>query len=101
MLSIKFTDAQGKVKKIYTAVGLKSGIVDKLLGVAEKQAQAQQGEQSAAEQKALWSEMMALIVEVFGRQFTYDELADGADIQEIVRCFQSLNAFVTESVSKN
>ena len=101
MLSINFTDAQGKVKKTYTVVSLKMGLVEKLMDIQEQQARISEGTQTAADQKALWANMGALLVEVFGRQFTYDELKENVDIKEMVRCFNDMAAFITESVSKN
>lgn len=101
MLKINFTDGAGNTTKTYTAIGMKMGLVDNLMDLAEKQRISQIGQPTLAEQREIWDEMGSLIVEVFGRQFTYDQLKDGADVKEVMRCFDSLAEFVAESVRKN
>lgn len=100
-LKITFTDAQGKVTKTYTAVGMKMGLVDKLMDIAEKQRLNEIGAPTFAEQREVLDEMRALLVEAFGGQFTYDELNKAADIGEVMKCFNSLAEFVGEAVRKN
>lgn len=104
MLSINFTDAKGKVTKTYSAVAIKTGFVDKIMAISER-ASTLEDIGSEKEQVtayiALMADLKALIVDIFGRQFTYDELQNGVEQKELMRCFHATVDFIREAVSKN
>ena len=86
---LQFTDHEGKVTKTYTACSLKTGMIDNLFEIAEK-AQGLKTTENVREIMSFFKDLKAIIVEVFGKQFTYDELNKNVEQDELMKVFNEL-----------
>jgi hypothetical protein len=98
---LHFTDGQGKATKTYSAVSIKTGLVDRIFDLASTAKELENGSQDMALIRQFFSEVKAVIVALFGNQFTYDELQDGVEQNELMRCFTSACTAITGELSKN
>lgn len=102
-ITVNFTDSNNKVTKTYSTTSIKTGLVDKIFDLAE---QAKQFEDVGADVemvqvKAFFYDMKAVLVALFGNQFTYDELQDNVEQAELMRCFTSACMALTGAMGKN
>jgi hypothetical protein len=100
-ISINFTDAQGKTTKTFTACKLKTGTMDLIFDIAEKAEAYESGKLGVSEARAFFRDLKAVMVDVFGRQFSYDELDAGVDFDELIRVFTDMCSGLTGQISKN
>jgi hypothetical protein len=98
---IKFSDTDGKTVKTFTACSIKTGVMDRIFDIAEKAEAYETGNLGIAEAREFFRDLKAITVEVFGRQFTYDEIDQGVDFDELIRVFTSMCAGLTGNISKN
>lgn len=100
-IAIKFTDAQGALTKTFTACKLKTGTMDLIFDIAEKAEAYDSGKLGLAEARSFFRDLKAVMVEVFGGQFSYDELDSGVDFEELIRVFTEMCGGLTGQISKN
>jgi hypothetical protein len=74
---IHFTDGQGKATKTYSTVSIKTGLVDRIFDLAATARELENGSEDLVLIRQFFGEVKAVIVALFGNQFTYDELQDG------------------------
>ena len=98
---LNFTDEQGQVTKTFTVCSLKAGMMDNIFDIAEKGEGFEKGELKVPEIKAFFKDLKALIVEVFGGQFTYDELNSGVEVSDLMDVFREICGNVVGSMRKN
>lgn len=98
---IHFTDSQGQMLQTYSTCSLKTGMMDNLFDIAERAESMQQNQLRVTEAKKFFADLKGMIVEVFGNQFTYQELNEGAEHAEIMRVFKELCANITGEMQKN
>ncbi|MDP4095474.1 hypothetical protein OIN60_01535 [Paenibacillus sp. P96] len=98
---INFTDANGKKTKTYTTCSLKTGMMDNIFDIAERAESLQKETPSIADVRGFYRDLRAIIVAAFGRQFTYDELNEGVENDELLKVFQKLCENVMGGVRKN
>lgn len=98
---IEFTDSQGKKAKTFTACSLKTGMMDNIFDIAERAEKLKSDHIDMTEVRGFFKDLKALIVSVYGGQFTYDELNEGVEQDEIMRVFQNLCENMMGEMQKN
>ena len=98
---INFTDSQGEVTKTFSACSLKTGTMDNFFEIAEKAQGLDTEDISLVETRKFFKDLKALIVEIFGDQFTFDELNKGVDLTDLIKTFRSIGGKITSEFSKN
>lgn len=98
---IEFTDSEGKKTKTFTTCSLKTGMMDTIFDIAERAEGLQNEKPSMTEVRAFFRDLKALIVAVYGGQFTYEELNEGAEQAEIMKVFNDLCGNITGEMQKN
>ena len=100
-ISIKFTDSEGKTTRTVSACSVKTGVMDRIFDIAERAEEFEQGKLGIAEARVFFNELKAIMVDVFGRQFSFDELDQGVDFDELLRVFTAMCAGLTGGIGKN
>jgi len=98
---IKFTDTEGKTTKTFTACSIKTGVMDRIFDIAEQAEEFEKGELGIGEARVFFNGLKAIMVDVFGRQFTFDELDQGVDFDELLRVFTTMCTGLTGNLGKN
>lgn len=98
---IHFTDEQGKATKTYSTVSIKTGLVDRIFDLAGTAQELENGATDMVLVRQFFGEVKAVIVALFGNQFTLDELQNGVEQKELMACFTSACAAITGELSKN
>lgn len=98
---IRFTDNKGQVTKTFTTCSLKTGMMDNIFDIAERAEGMQKNKLGVGEARQFFKDLKAMIVSVFGNQFTYDELNEGAEQAEIMKVFNDLCSNITGEMQKN
>lgn len=98
---LKFTNSQGKVTKTFTACSLKTGVLDNVFDIAERAEAMQKGGTSVKEVRSFYNDLKAVIVSVYGNQFTYDELNENVETDELMKTFNALCKNITGEMRKN
>jgi hypothetical protein len=83
-IKITFYNSDDSVKAEYSKLRIPLGLVDIALELAENQ--------EPKSDRETWETIKAFIVEVFGEQFTLDELNKGADLGDILSVFSMIVA---------
>lgn len=99
-LFINFTDHEGTITKTFSTVSVKTGMMDKIFDIAER-AEGIKGETDLKEIRDFFKELKATIVAIFGGQFTYDELNEGAEQDEVMEVFSRLVSRISGGMQKN
>ena len=99
-IMINFTDSLGKTTKTYSACSIKTGTMDLIFDMAERVEAYQQGGLDIRLAKSFFNDLKAIIVEVFGGQFSFDELNKNVEQGEIMKVFKELCANVTGEITK-
>lgn len=98
---IRFTDSEGNTTKTYTVCSLKTGMMDNIFDIAEKAEGLKKNQPSLTEVRNFLKDLKAIIVSVFGGQFTFDELNEGVEQGELMKVFKDLCANITGEMKKN
>ncbi len=97
---INFTDHKGDVIKTYTTISIKTGMMDKVFDLAEK-AESLDKKRDVKEIKVFYNELKSLIVDLFGRQFSFDELNENVDQDELMAVFSRIVGRISGGMRKN
>lgn len=100
-ISIQFTNEKGDKVKTFTTCSLKTGVMDRIFDIAEKAEEYESGKLGVREAREFFKDLKAIMVDVFGRQFTYDELDEGVEFDEMIRVFGSMCTGLTQGIGKN
>lgn len=98
---IHFTDEKGNSTKTYSTVSIKTGLVDRIFDLASTAQELEKGTADITVMRHFFDEMKAVLVALFGNQFTYDELQNGVEQNELIQCFTSACKAITGELSKN
>ncbi|MFK7692857.1 phage tail assembly chaperone G [Paenibacillus sp. HJGM_3] len=98
---ITFTDAQGTTTNTFTTCSLKTGMMDTIFDIAEQAEQLKSGKSDIKQSRQFFKDLKALIVAIFGGQFSYDELNEGAEQSEIMRVFNDICSKISGDMRKN
>lgn len=91
-IKITFYNSDDSVKAEYSKLRIPLGLVDIALDLSENQ--------DPKSDRETWAAIKAFIVEVFGGQFTLDELNQGADLGDMMSIFNMIVAKIN-NVSRN
>jgi len=83
-IQITFYNPDDSVKAEYSKLRIPLGLVDIALDMSENQ--------EPKSDRETWTAIKSFIVEVFGEQFTLDELNKGADLGDIISVFNMIVA---------
>lgn len=98
---LRFTDDKGEVTKTFTVCSLKTGMMDNIFEIAEKAEGLEKSGITITEIRDFYRELKAVIVSVFKGQFTYDELNENVDNQELMKVFNDLCQNIMGEMKKN
>lgn len=100
-ISIKFTDEKGETIKTFTTCSLKTGVMDRIFDIAEKAEEYESGKLDVREAREFFKDLKAIMVDVFGRQFTYEALDNGVEFDELIRVFTTMCTGLAGGLGKN
>lgn len=100
-ISIQFTNEKGEKVKTFTSCSLKTGVMDRILDIAEKAEDYENGKLGIREAREFFKDLKAIMVDAFGRQFSYDELDEGVEFDEMIRVFTTMCTGLAGGLGKN
>lgn len=86
-IQITFYNSDDTVKAEYSKLRIPLGLIDIALELSENQ--------DPKSDRETWAAIKSFIVEVFGNQFTLDELNQGADLGDIISVFNMISAKIS------
>lgn len=100
---LRFTDDEGKVVKSFVQRPLKTGMVDKIMDIAERGAAIESSEREVtiADAKEFNDELTSMIMRLYRGHFTLDEFKEFVDQDEMMRVFQEICANMNGEMGKN
>lgn len=98
---LRFTDHEGNTTKTFTACSLKTGMMDNIFDIAERAEALQKGGLEMSEVRQFFKDLKAIIINVFGRQFSFDELNENVEQSELMKVFTDLCNNITGEMQKN
>lgn len=98
---IKFTDAEGKTTRTYSTTTIKTGVMDRIFDIAEKTDQYENGKLEMSDVRGFFQDLKAVMVDVFGRQFNYDDIDQGVDVEELINVFTAVCIGLQVQFGKN
>ena len=98
---INFTDENGKKTKVFTACSLKTGMMDNIFDIAERADNLEKENIKISEVKEFYNDLKALILSVFKYQFSYEELNENVEQDELMKVFKDICANIGGEMKKN
>lgn len=98
---INFTDDEGNKTKTFTVCSLKTGMMDNIFDLAERAGQLKKEEISLKEIKEFYSDLKSIIVTIFKHQFTFDELNENVEQEELMKVFKDVCSKIAGEMRKN
>lgn len=98
---INFTDENGKKTKTFTACSLKTGMMDNIFDLAERAENLEKENINIREVKEFYQDLKSLILAVFKYQFSYDELNENVEQEELMKVFQDICFNIAGEMKKN
>jgi len=98
---IKFTDEEGKIIKTFTSCSLKTGAMDNIFDIAERAEELEKEGIKISQVKSFYNDLKSLILSVFKYQFSFDELNENVEQEELMKVFNDLCANIGGELQKN
>lgn len=98
---INFTDENGETIKTFTVCSMKTGTVDNIFEFAERAENIEKGNSKMSEVRAFYRDLKSLILEVFKYQFSYDELNEHVEQDELTKVFSDVCKAIGAGIKKN
>lgn len=98
---LNFTDENGEKTKTFTVCSLKTKMIDNIFDLAEKADEMEKGKLGLKEIKSFFDDLRAIVVEVFKGQFTFDELNENVETEELLSVFNAICSNIGGSLRKN
>ena len=98
---LNFSDNEGKITKTFSTCSLKTGLMDNIFDIAEKADGLEKGELDLKEARQFFKDLKAIIVEVFGNQFSFEELNKNVEQAEVMKVFKDLCSRLSGEMTKN
>ncbi|NDL68017.1 phage tail assembly chaperone G [Anaerotalea alkaliphila] len=98
---INFTDDEGNKTKTYTACSLKTGMMDNIFDIAERAESLNTDSVSIGQAKDFYKDLKSLILAVFKYQFSFDELNENVEQEELMKVFQDICGNIGGELRKN
>lgn len=98
---IHFTDHEGNKTKTFTASSLKAGMMDNIFDIAERADNLDKQGATLADVKSFYNDLKSIILAVFGYQFSFDELNENVETEELLRVFKDICSNIGADLRKN
>lgn len=98
---IDFTDDDGKKTKTFTTCSLKTGMMDNIFNIAERAEDLEKENIKINEVREFYKDLKSLILAVFKYQFSFEELNENVEQEELMKVFQDLCNNVNGEMQKN
>lgn len=98
---INFTDEEGKKIKTFTACSLKTGMMDNIFDIAERAEELEKEDVKISEVKDFYKDLKSLILAVFKFQFSFDELNENVEQEELMNVFEDICSNIGGELKKN
>jgi len=98
---LHFTDGEGNTTKTFTTCSLKTGMIDNILDLAEKASELEKGNNIVlTDVRAFYSDLKAIIIAVFKHQFTFEELNENVEQEELMRVIKDISSKIAGEMRK-
>lgn len=98
---LKFTDDEGETTKTFTTCSLKTGMMDNIFDIAERAESLEKENIKISEVKAFYQDLKSLILSVFKYQFTFEDLNENVEQEELMKVFKDLCSNIGGEMKKN
>jgi len=98
---INLTDEEGKKIKTFTTCSLKTGVMDNIFDIAERAESLEKDNISVSEVKEFYRDLKSLILTVFKYQFSFEELNENVEQEELMKVFKDLCKNIGGEMKKN
>jgi hypothetical protein len=98
---LHFTDHEGNKIKTFTTTSLKTGTMDNIFDIAERADNLDKQEAKLTEVKAFYNDLKSIILSIFAYQFSYDELNENVETEELLRVFKEVCSNIGADLRKN
>ena len=98
---INFTDDEGNKVKTFTTCSLKTGLMDNIFDIAERGSELDKGNVSIGDIKAFYRDLKGIILAVFKYQFSYEELNENVEQEELMKVFHDICSNINGEMKKN
>lgn len=98
---IKFTDDEGKVTKTFTTCSLKTGMMDNIFDLAERADDLEKENIKISDVKNFYQDLKSLILSIFKHQFSFDELNENVEQEELMEVFKDICKNIGGELKKN
>ncbi len=98
---INFTDENGEKTKTFTTCSMKTGIVDSIFDIAERAEKLETSKVTISEVRAFNNDLKSLILEVFKYQFSFDDLNEQVEQEELMKVFKDICGAIGSGLKKN
>lgn len=98
---LNFTDDKGKKIKTYTTCSLKTGMMDNIFDLAERADNLESENIKIGEVKAFYQDLKSLILTIFKYQFSFDELNENVEQEELMKVFNDICNNIGAEMKKN
>lgn len=98
---INFTDENGEKTKTFTTCSMKTGIVDSVFDIAERAEKLETSKVTISEVRAFNNDLKSLILEVFKYQFSFDDLNEQVEQEELMKVFKDICGAIGSGLKKN
>lgn len=98
---INFTDENGEKTKTFTTCTMKTGIVDNIFDIAERVEKLEKGNVTMSEVRAFYNDLKSLILEVFKYQFSFEDLNECVEQEELMKVFKDICNSIGSGMKKN
>jgi len=96
-----FTDEKNEKTKTFVACSLKTGTMDNIFDIAERAENLEKENIKLAEVRAFYQDLKSLILTVFKYQFSFEELNENVEQEELMRVFNDLCEKIGGEIAKN
>ena len=98
---INFTDENGKKTETFTSCTMKTGIVDNIFDIAERAEKLEKGNVTMGEVRTFYNDLKSLILEVFKYQFSFEDLNEQVEQEELMKVFKDICNSIGSGMKKN
>lgn len=98
---INFTDENGEKTKTFTTCSMKTGIVDSIFDIAERAEKLETSKVTISEVRAFNNDLKSLILEVFKYQFSFEDLNEQVEQEELMKVFRDICNSIGSGLKKN
>ncbi|MDY0235061.1 MAG: hypothetical protein RBR71_03495 [Gudongella sp.] len=98
---LNFTDDEGKKTKTFTTCSLKTGMVDNIFDLAERADKLESESIDIKDVRSFYADLKSLILGVFKYQFSFDELNENVEQEELMKVFTDICNNINGEIKKN